>query len=143
MLSTSKHEMEHLVDSCERDAVNTEDQPSLVDVSFPQEKSEKIDILDVNLSQEGSDNNFRREETSQTECSHSVLQHNTPSVFPAPVLSVKVIDNVRIPSFSELEILGGMVVTTATICWKAIYKTQICWWQGQLSHLVMWCQCIC
>ena len=75
--------MEHLVDSCERDAVNTEDQPSLVDVSFPQEKSEKIDILDVNLSQEGSDNNFRREETSQTECSHSVLQHNTPSVFPA------------------------------------------------------------
>ena len=107
----------NIVDSCEGDAVNTgtsEDQSSLVDVSFPLEKSEKIDILDVNLSQEGSDNNFRREETFQTECSHSVLQHNTPGVFPARdpsaesghVLSVKVIDNVRIPSFSELEILA-------------------------------------
>ena len=142
----------NLVDSCEGDAVNTgtsKDQPSLVDVSFPLEKSEKIDILDVNLSQEGSDNNFRREETSQTECSHSVLHHNTPGVFPARdpsaesghVLSVKVIDNVRIPSFSELEILGQVRGDGGNNCYMLESNLQ----NSDLlesSHLVMWCQCV-
>ena len=121
---------------CEHETVNTtvcisKDQPLLgqvVDTSLPQERSQDVSHVATlsgsvdNFPKRGSsqfvDSHLPQEEREYVSCSmeesevffHAVdisdTMDNSQMGEPGHVLTVKIIDNIRIPAFSELEILA-------------------------------------